>query len=611
VLGLGWNYWLGLGIGIVAAIVVGALTELIVIRRFRKAPRLILTVATIGISQLLLVLALAIPGWISGDALAGLGDRLSPPFTVNWEFGGIVFNANDIVTMIAVPLALIALALFLSRSQTGMAVRAAAERGDRASMLGINTGRVQTIVWTIASLLAFLALFLRTGAVGLPIGSPLGPAFLIQAIGAAVIGRFERFPTIAFAAIGIGILDQANTFQAGNRPAFNDVMIFAIVLIALLFVNRPTVTRAGDVSNWQTADEVRPVPAELARLPEVRGFFWGIGGLVLAFVLLVPTFLSEAKLSLATVIAIFAIVGVSLVVLTGWAGQVSLGQMAFVGIGSAVGGALTANQGLDLGLALLIGGIVGAVVAVIVGYPAIRRGGLTLPVATLAFALLTSSYLLNVEFFDNWLPVGRVDRPDFLGFIDISTDTRYFYFCLVGLALMYVAARGIRYSRTGRALIAIRENESAARAYGIGAARTTLAAFAISGFMAAFGVAAYLPTESLTAFSMVVIGGLGSLSGALIGAFYVEGAKYFLPGNWALLASGAGLLLVLMILPGGIGAALADVRDGYLRWVARRRNLLVPSLLADRKADPVEISPEVAEAAVEAAETEPVPEHLS
>jgi len=471
--------------------------------------------------------------------------------------------------------------------------------------------------------LAYVAMFLRAGTVGLPLGEVLGPSFLLQALAAAVIGRMERLPTIAIAAIGIGMVDQAMTFQPGNRPAFNDAVLFLIVLVALLLTKRPTVTRSGDVSTWQAAREVRPIPRELVRIPEVRYARWGLGAALLLAVLTLPAWLSQSKLSLASLVVVFGIVGISLVVLTGWAGQVSLGQMAFVGIGSAVGGALTANQGLDLGLALLIGGIVGAVVAVIVGYPAIRRGGLTLPVATLAFALLTSSYLLNVEFFDNWLPVGRVDRPDFLGFIDISTDTRYFYFCLVGLALMYVAARGIRYSRTGRALIAIRENESAARAYGIGAARTTLAAFAISGFMAAFagvlyihlqgalGVAAYLPTESLTAFSMVVIGGLGSLSGALIGAFYVEGAKYFLPGNWALLASGAGLLLVLMILPGGIGAALADVRDGYLRWVARRRNLLVPSLLADRKADPVEISPEVAEAAVEAAETEPVPEHLS
>jgi branched-chain amino acid transport system permease protein len=298
--------------------------------------------------------------------------------------------------------------------------------------------------------------------------------------------------------------------------------------------------------------------------------------------------------------------------------------MAFAGIGAAVGGALTADQGWDIGLALLVGGLVGALIAVIVGYPAIRRGGLTLPVITLAFALLTSSYLLNPEFFESWLPDGRVERPDFLGLIDISSETRYYYFCLAGLALMYVVARGLRHSRTGRVLIAIRENENAARAYGVNATRTTLAAFAFSGFMAAFagvlyvhhqnglGVAAFLPSESLTAFSMVIIGGLGSLGGALIGAFYVRGAQYFLPGNWALLASGAGLLLVLMLLPGGIGAAIADARDGYLRWVARRRDILVPSLVADRRADEeMEPTPEMKEAALEAAEGDPMAERFS
>ena len=71
---------------------------------------------------------------------------------------------------------------------------------------------------------------------------------------------------------------------------------------------------------------------------------------------------------------------------------------------------------------------------------------MTLPVITLAFALLTSSYLLNQEFFDSWLPSGRIERPDFLGLIDISTETRYYYFCLAGLALMYVA--GARHPAT-------------------------------------------------------------------------------------------------------------------------------------------------------------------
>jgi branched-chain amino acid transport system permease protein len=620
VLSWGWNYYVSAGVGLLAAILLGFLVERLIIRRFYKSPRLIVTVATIGIAQLLTAVALFMPDWFGDLAVA---PRLDPPFEMHLSMPGVIFNAADLLTLIVVPICFVALGLFMQRSSFGVAIRGAAERGDRASTLGIPVMRLHTVVWVIASVLAFVAMFLRAGVVGLPVGQVLGPAFLLQALAAAVIGRMERLPTIAIAAIGIGVIDQSMTFQSGNRPAFNDVALFVIILVALLVTRRASETRSGDVSTWQAAREVRPVPEELVHLPEVRYARLGLGLVLLAALLALPLWLTESKINLAAVIVIFGIVGLSLVVLTGWAGQVSLGQMAFAGMGAAVGGALTADQGWDLALALVVGGIVGALIAVAIGYPAIRRGGLTLPVITLAFALLTSSYLLNREFWDSWLPVGRVERPDFLGLIDLSTETRYYYFCLAGLALMYVVARGIRRTRTGRVLIAIRENERAARAYGVDATRTTLAGFATSGFMAAFagvlyvhhqsglGTATFFPYESLSAFSMVVIGGLGSLGGALIGATYVRGAQYFFPGSWALLASAAGLLLVLMILPGGIGAALADVRDGYLRWVARRRGILVPSLVADRREEPVELPPEAVETAVEAAERDTVVEHLS
>jgi branched-chain amino acid transport system permease protein len=152
-------------------------------------------------------------------------------------------------------------------------------------------------------------------------------------------------------------------------------------------------------------------------------------------------------------------------------------------------------------------------------------------------------------------------------------------------------------------LIAIRENDTAARAYGINTTRTNLACFALSGFIAAVagvllvhqqtglqvGVGnLYLPQQSLQVFSMVVIGGLGSIPGVLLGAVYVYGAQYFLPGQWQFLATGAGLLLILMVLPGGIGAVLYDIRDWLLRQVAKRRKLVVPSLVADvRVEEPV------------------------
>jgi branched-chain amino acid transport system permease protein len=602
----GWSYWLGLTVGLVAAVVLGVLIEMLVIRRFATAPRLVLTVATLGISQLLIGAALLLPRAFGDTSFA---PRLVPPFGTTFEYGGTIFNANDIITMAVVPVAFLLLAVFLQRSTVGIAIVGAAERSDRALTLGIPVKRLHTIVWAVASVLAFLAMYLRAGAVGLPIGEVLAPTFLVQALGAAVFGRFERFTTIACAAIGLGIVDQSMTFQPGNRPAYNDAVLFAIVLVALLLTRRTGTGRVDrDASTWQAVREVRPIPRELAHLPEVRfgrAALWLVLGV---FVLTLPTWLSTSKVGLATIIVLFGIVAASLVVLSGWAGQVSLGQMAFVGLGAAVGGALTNGPGWeldiplvgwhltvrewDLGAAMLIAGLVGGVAAVVVGYPALRRRGMTLAVSTLAFALFVSSYLLNRSIFD-WLPARHIGKPVLFHSIDVSNETRLYFVALGTLALALLMVTGLRRSRTGRVLIAIRENERAAQSYGVNAIRTTMAAFALSGFLAAVagslyvhqqtGLSAdpYLPQRSLELFSMVVIGGLGSLPGALLGAVYVQGGDFFLPLEWQFLASGAGLLLILLVFPAGLGAVLAELRDMALRRVARRRGLVVPSLVAD------------------------------
>jgi branched-chain amino acid transport system permease protein len=587
----GINYWLGFAAGLAAALVLGVLVETLIIGRFFRAPRLVLTVATIGLAQLLTGAALLLPRAFTDDF--SFGTKISPPFSTTFEVEGTIFNANDILTMIAVPVAFVALGLFLRRSSFGIAILAAAERADRAATLGIPVRKLHTVVWAIASVLAFVAMFLRAGSVGLPIGEVLAPTFLVQALAAAVFGRFERLNTIAAAAIGLGIVDQAMTFQDGNRPAYNDAILFAIVLVGLLLVRRAGSGRVdSDASaTWQATREVKPIPQELARLPEVMGARIGLWVVIAGFVLTLPLWMSTSRINLATIIVLFGIVAASLVVLTGWAGQVSLGHMAFVGVGAAVGGALTDQRDWDLAYALVVAGLVGALAAVVVGYPALRRRGLTLAVSTLAFALLVSSYFLNRTIFD-WLPGRRIDRGELLT-IELTSETRFFYVSLVFLALAIAMVIGVRRSRTGRVLIAIRENERAARAYGVDASRTMLAAFAMSGFLAAMAGALfvhqqqglapqlYAAQRSLDLFSMVVIGGLGSLPGAVLGAVYVRGADFFLPLDWQFLATGVGLLAVLLLFPSGLGGMLADVRDGVLRWVARRRGLVVPSLLAD------------------------------
>jgi branched-chain amino acid transport system permease protein len=607
------GYFLAFAAGLVAAIVLGIVVETLLVRRFFRSPRLVLTVATIGIAQLLTGAA-----FLLVDEFELGGDAFSIPWHVEFTVDPIIFTGNDVVAMIGVAACFVALAVFLRNSTIGIAIRGGAESADRASTLGVPVRRLHTVVWVIATVLSFVALFLRTGIVGAQIGAVLGPAVLLRALAAAVIGRMTRLPTIAAAAIGLGIFEVAVQVH-WNEPAYVDLLLFVVVLVALLLAQRPGRDRVDDeVSTWQAAREVRPIPRELASLPEVRYGRWAVLGIIGAVLLLLPVVLSEARINLAAAIVIFGIVALSLVVLTGWAGQVSLGQMAFVGIGAAVGGSVTARLGWDLIFGLVIAGLAGAVVAVLIGLPALRRRGLTLAVTSLGLALATATWVLNRSYFGEgaeygWLPGIRIARPDLLGFIPIDTETRFYYLCLAGLLVALLMVHGVRHSRTGRALIALRENEHAAEAFGISPRITTLVAFAFSGFLAAFagglfvhhqtgldvgfdgGI--YAPAESLAVFSMAVIGGLGSAGGALVGAAYVKGVQYYLPSAWQYLATGAGLLLVLMILPGGLGAAVADGRDWLLRRVAARRGIVVPSLVADLRTEPPVPVPEAADVA--------------
>jgi branched-chain amino acid transport system permease protein len=609
---IGVPYLVVFPLGLVAAVILGALVEWLFVRRFFRAPRLVLTVATIGISQILAAATLFMPRWFGERTTTG---QFEPPFEASIEVGGFIFHGNDIIAMVTVPLVLLGLALFLGRSNVGIAIRGSAERADRAAMLGIPVQRLQTMVWMVAAGLAFVTMFLRAGIVGLSIGQVLGPGVLLRALAAVVIGRMENLPRITAAAVGLGIIEQTVVWNT-DRTAYVAPILFFVILGALLLERRHRGVRVEEqaTSTWQAAREVRPIPVEMRRLPEVQVLRYGVVGLVLAAIVTLPLWMSESRINLAAAIGIMAIVGISLVVLTGWGGNVSLGQMAFFAVGAAVGGAVTQKLHWDLVAALLVAGLAGSVVTVLIGIPALRVRGLALAVTTLAFALMTSEWLLDDQIF-GWLPSGIIERPKVLGTIDVESETAFFYLTLAVLAFAFVAAQGLRRSRTGRVLIALRENEKAAEAYGINATRTKLLGFAISGFLAAMagamfvhhqeslGIAAYSPYASLGVFAMVVIGGLGSLPGAVLGAIYVFTIQWYLPNQWEFLATGAGLLLVLLLLPGGLGAAIADLRDGLLRYVAKRRGLLVPSLVADRRADTaITPSPEMVEAVEDATE---------
>lgn len=594
----GWNYLVATGAGIVAALALGALVELAVIRRFFTAPRLLLTVATLGLAQLLTAASVLLPKAFDQPRL--LAPRLEPPFDVRFDIGNVVFNGNDVLAAIVVPITIVALSVFLKRSAVGVAVRAAADSSDRASLLGVPVKRLQTVVWAVAALLAFVAVFLRAGILGLPITSALSFGILLRALAALLIGRLTDLVTVCTTAIALGVLELGVGWNA-ESPLLIDPILGIVIAIALLARRRSSGrTDIVDASSWRSSDEVRPVPPALARLAPVRAVRLGLPALLLAAAVVLPHLLGVERSLKASAVLVYAILGLSVVVLTGWSGQVSLGQIGFFALGAAIGAKATLDWGLDVLLALLVASAIGAAAAVVVGLPALRLRGLYLAVTTFAFSLAITSYLLNRRFdIARWVPNGRIERPPILGEIDIDSPTRIYYLVLVVLLVCLVALHGVRHSRTGRALLALRENERAAQAYGIDAAKVRLLGFAMSGALAslagclfvhhqqAMGEGPYFPGENFALFTMVVVGGVATPAGALIGAAFLQSIRWFLPVEWQLLASGAGVLLVLLVAPSGIGGLALRLRDQWLRRVADRNQLDAPGIKSGRLSDEV------------------------
>lgn len=587
----GVNYFVSIILGLVIAAFVGALVNVAVIRRFRQAPRLIVAVATIGIAQILSGIALIIP------FLWPASGTFTTPFDVSFRINPAVFSGNHLVAMIAVPLVMLAVIGFLRFSDYGVVIRAAAENGDRASLLGIPVPRLSTIVWAIAGLLSATAVILRVPILGFTSFvsvSGAGNALLLRTLAAAVIGRMDNLPRTVAAAVAIGIFESAAIWQV-PRTTVVDALLVVVILVAL-FAQRGFFSRAAEtgISTWKAIKEVRPIPAELARLPEVRWTFNALRMLLLAFVLSYPLFAGPTSEAAMSLVFVYSMVAVSLLILTGWAGHISLGQFALVGFGAATTSVLYGRHGWDITLAIVAGTIVAALVALIIGLPALRIRGPFLAVTTLAFAVTSSTFFLEDRYLP-WFVESSISRPVLWNRLPLEFNWQMYYFAFACLLLVIVAARNLRRSHTGRVLIAVRDNEVQAEANTMNTTKLKLTAFVISGAIAGFAGGVYVLTQnglntdsfdaavSIKLFSMVVIGGLGSLPGAVMGAVYVRSAEFFLPPAYSLLASGFGILLLLIFLPEGLGGLMYRIRDMFLRKVADRRGILVPSLLADKR----------------------------
>ena len=603
-----------LPIALIGGPLCGALVDKFVMRRFNKSPRLILTVVTLGVAQGFAAFGFFIPVWLG--AKAGQIPGVPTPWGhLGWNdsHGKPLLTGNQIAALVTVTVLALALGAFLRYTRIGVALRASAENADRASLLGIPVKRVGMVAWMIAGLLGAMAIFVQSPLVGVPSNATLGFDSLLYGLAAAVVAKMERFGVALVAGMGVGIIVFGSVAKEGDNNLASAIMLVLILLALLL--QRGSIARALDtgVSTWQAVKHFRPIPTELRNVNEVVTARAVMYGLVLVVTVGAPYVLRTPDLNQLIVLPIFGIVAVSLVVLTGWAGQISLGQFGLVGSAAGVAGGLVANHNIDFFAAMGIGILTGVVVAIVIGLPAVRIQGMYLAVTTLAFGFAVQNYILNRHY-----PIGRrllphglaahLERPLLWGRINLDNNRNFYFLCLAFLAIAIAAAGAFRRNRSGRVVIAARDNQRAAPAYSINLVRTRLAAFAVSGGIA--GIAgvllsyaqhnviadSYSVYSSILIFLAVVIGGLTSVPAAVAGAVTTEAFVLFGPrldpllgqnitAILPLILTGPLLVLNLYFYPGGTAENFFAYRDRFLRWVARKHDILVPSLVADRRVE--------------------------
>jgi branched-chain amino acid transport system permease protein len=596
------NFFLALVITVALTMGLCWLTYQTVIRRFHKAPRVMPTLVTVFIAITLQSLDQMMIGWLQplrtvrtyGEGTAN-GPAAGPlKFAVN--IGTIRLESPALFALILAPLAVAAIVGYLRWSAAGTAIRAAGESPDRAATLGLDVFGVTSRVWLMAGGLAAVAGILDAFSTGAPVGAgrqvallPVG--MLVMMLAAAVIGRFQSLPLVLGAALALAVVRTSVQWSSGSPAPFEAVLVVIVAVALLLQRERAGRGRREETLVSEVTREPRPVPPELRTLPAVRQWRQTGFSLLAVVVLGLPWLLNAGQTSLAGTFLIEAVVGLSLLILTGWAGQISLGQWGF----AAIGGWVAAVSGLPVPLALIAAGVAGAAASVVVGLPALKLRGLQLAIATLAFAWSIAVILFDKRYLGGAVPVDIKGRS-FFG-LDLS-DQRTAYYVALGCLVLFIAATiGLRRSRFGRALIAVRSNEEGAEAFGIDPRRLRLTAFAVAGAYAGMAGAlfaaqqggarpdAFIAQESIQVFMITVIGGLGGVAGPLFGFGYL--ALITLASNNPLvvfLGTGLGGLVMLVSAPGGLAEVFYRLRDNALRRLAIRHRIPAASLLGDRAA---------------------------
>ena len=603
----GWSWWLAAALAVGVGIATGLVVDRFIVgpMRDRTSSPVTLLLLSLGVSQLLLALTY-IPA-LSPDT--GQTTDYPQPFRSDLRIGDVTLTGASVLTAVLVPALVIGLALFMRSSITGKQIRAAANNPDAARLAGISVKRVSAITWAMAGGFSAVSAILQAPTQPSFNVASLGPNLLLLTLGAAAFGAFVSLPGALAGGLFLGVVRQLVSASTSNASTAE--LVAFLVILGVVLLRGKAIARVFDVSG-SVADDLPPtrVPKVLADHGLVRNYrllLTGVGLLTALVVPQLPHFNTAGNRFLLTLVLVYALLGVALTMVLGWGGQVSLGHFGVVAVGAYLT-ARWAEAGWSFTAICIATGAIGAAVMVLVGLPALRVRGLTLAVTTLGFAVVTTDWLLLQSWLGTEQPFNVVVPAAGVGAGLGSPDSPLaaYHLALVVLALGALAAAALRRSGPGRLVLAVRDNEQASAAFGYSPATVKLGILAVSGAFA--GVAGTLWANAWNAISPLqfganvsialiaipVIGGLGSVSGAVLAAVALYGGTFFLGPNvagvfgdvgnnlgFSLFLAGAGQTFVLLKYPNGLAGAVQSRWQAFLDARAARIEAEIASPDAD------------------------------
>jgi ABC-type branched-subunit amino acid transport system ATPase component/branched-subunit amino acid ABC-type transport system permease component len=566
-----WHVTAALAIllGLFASAALGAAFHLLIIRQMKDASNLTKIVATLA----LLVVLQEVVALMFGPAPRIVTSTL-PTGTVR-IFGAQVGQDRLYIFGIVIVLTVVLWAVY-KFTLFGVATTAVAENPRAAAALAVSPNVIAAANWAIGAALGGLAAILLVPITSL--SSENLSLIVIPILAAAVVGRFSSFPITTLAGLAIGIA-QSEVTRWVSTPGWDTAVPFVFVAVVLNLQGRSIAGKDESTGRLPALGTGRIAPGLV---------LVGAGAALLAIWVVFP-FDWVAALQLQMV---FVIILLSFIVVTGFAGQVSLAQMGFAGVGALVAGWLFSSHGWPFELALLAGVLAVVPIGVVVGLAGVRTRGVALAIITLGLAFSLEAVIFGNPSFTGGILGFHANNPRFFG-ISVSGLTypdRYATLTLIFVVLVGLAVANLRRGRAGRRLIAVRTNERAAAAMGISVLGVKLYAFVVGGMVAALGgilltfyhpildFSVFAGLQSVTLMQNAVFGGVGYLGGPLIGSGFQAGTVgqqvfSFLGGHVAIylaLASGIGLLIMLTRVPDGLAALTAAQNEQWLSAIRRR-----------------------------------------